>query len=193
MEPPMVCFESHMSRNSIFYWAVSVLISVKIVLGNVPQPISGRCCVGVSCFPSLFFLLLTQKTLEKMDRTLSKECFLLFPQRCFLGNTADLLPFMLHRVLSPTSVKMVFCHNTIPHTLRDELTCGSFQLSMWRLSIPRIVSYLSYLEEVGVKVDRRYQPSVRTWKARWKSDFGEKILQRARFWIKIFTTCQILN
>ena len=33
---------------------------VKIVVGNVLQPLSGRCCVGVSFFPSLF-LLLTQK------------------------------------------------------------------------------------------------------------------------------------
>ena len=145
MGSPMVCFESHLSWNSFFYWALSVLISVKIVLGNVPQPTSGRCCVGVSCFPSLFFLLLTQKTLEKTDRNLSKERFLVFPERCFLGNTADLLHFMLHRVLSLTSVKCVCCHISLANTLRDELTCGSFQLSIWRLTITRIVFYFSCL------------------------------------------------
>ena len=81
MGPPAVCFESHMFRNSIFYLALTVLIQVEIVLGNVPQPISGRCCVGVSCFPWLFFLLLTQKL--EMDRFLSKERYLLFPQNIF--------------------------------------------------------------------------------------------------------------
>ena len=114
-------------------------MSVKIVLGNVPQPISGRCCVGFSYFPLLFFLLLTQKALEKMDRTLGEELFVLFPQRCFLGNTPDLLHFMLHRVLSLTSVKIVYCHKAIPHTLGDELTSGSFQLYIWRLTITRII------------------------------------------------------
>ena len=76
--------------------ALSVLISVKFVVGNVSQPILGRRCVGVSGFPPLFFLLRTQKTLEKMDRILSKERFLLFPQRCLLGNTADLLHFLCY-------------------------------------------------------------------------------------------------
>ena len=193
MEPPIVCFESHMSWNSIFYQALSVLISVTIVLGNVSQPISCRCCVGVSCFPSLFFLLLTQKTLEKMDKILSKERFLLCPQRCFFGDTADLLHFMLHRILFLTSVKIVCCHNAIPHTLRDELMCGSFQLSIWRLTITRIVFLICSLGENGVTVDRTYHHSVRTWKARQKSAFGEKFPQRVRFWIKIFTTCQTLN
>ena len=75
------------------------------------------------------------KTLDKMDRTLTKERFLLFSQRCILRNTADLLSFMLHSVLSVTSVKLVCCHNAIPHTLRDELMCGIFQLSIWRLTL----------------------------------------------------------
>ena len=166
MGPPLAYFESHKSWNSIFYWALSVLIRVKIVLGKIPQPISGRYCEGVSCFPSLFFLLLTQKTLEKMDRILSKERFLLFPQRCFSGNATDLLHFMLHRVLSLTSVKIVCCHNNILHTLIEELTCGSLQLSIWRLRIRRTVFYFSSSREVGVNVDRIYHHSIRTWKAR---------------------------
>ena len=131
------------------------------MLGNLPQPISGRCCVGISCFPSLFFLLLTEKTMEKMDRILTKERFLLFPQRCFLGKTADLLHFMLHRALSLSSVKIVCCHNAFPHTLRDELRCGSLQLFIWRLTVTSIVFYFSSLREVGVNVDRRYHHSVR--------------------------------
>ena len=74
-----------------------------------------------------------------MDRILNKERFVLFPQRCCLGDTADLLHFMLHRVLSLIFVKIVCCHNATPHILRDELTCGIFQLSIWRLTITRIV------------------------------------------------------
>ena len=90
-----------------------------------------------------------------MDRILTEERFLLFSQRCILRNTADLLHFMLHRVLSVTFVKSVCCHNNIPHTLRDELMCGSSQLSIWRLKITRIVFEFSSLREVGVNVDRR--------------------------------------
>ena len=70
-----------------------------------------------------------------MDGILTKERFHLFSQRRILRNTADLLYYMLHSVLSVTSVKIVYCHNAIPHTLRDELTCGSFQLSIWRLTL----------------------------------------------------------
>ena len=132
------------------------------MVGNVPHSISGRCCVGISFFPSLFFLLLTKKTLEKMDRILTEERFLLFSQRCNLRNTADLFQFMLHRVLSVTSLKKVCCQNGIPHTLRDELTCGSFQLSLWRLTITRIVFQFSSLNKVGINIDRSYHHSVRT-------------------------------
>ena len=74
-----------------------------------------------------------------MDRILTEERFLLFSQRCILRNTADLLNFMLHRVLSVTFVKIVCFHNGITRTLRDELTRGSFHLSLWRLPIARIV------------------------------------------------------
>ena len=75
------------------------------------------------------------KTLKKTDKILTKERFLLFSQSCLLGNTTDLLHFMLHRVLSVTSVKIVCCLSGIPHSLRDELTCGSFQLSNWGLNV----------------------------------------------------------
>ena len=91
-------------------------------------------------FLSITLLLVAHtKTLEKMDRILTEERFLLFSQKCILRNTADLLHFMLHKVLSVTFVKNVCYHNAIPHTLRDELMCGSFQLSIWRLTITRIV------------------------------------------------------
>ena len=55
-----------------------VLISVKIVVGNVPQPMTDKCCVGVRFFASLFFLLLTQKTLEKVDGILTKVVLFFF-------------------------------------------------------------------------------------------------------------------
>ena len=45
--------------------ASSVSIRVKTVVCNVPQPISGRYCVGFSFFPSLFFLLLRQNYWRK--------------------------------------------------------------------------------------------------------------------------------
>ena len=51
------------------------------------------------------FLVAHTKTLEKMDESLTEKRFLLFSQRCILRNTADLLHFMLHRVLSVISVK----------------------------------------------------------------------------------------
>ena len=127
-----------------------------------------------------------RKTLQKMDGILTKERFLLFSQRCLLRNTADLLHFMLHRVLFATSVKIVCCHKAIPHTLGDENTCGSFQLSIWRLTITRIVFIFSSLNWFGINVDRRYYLSVRTWKTRWEPDFGEKVSKPVRFWIKIF-------
>ena len=63
--PPKVCSEPHLSRNSIFPWASSVLIGVKNVVGNIPQPTSGICCLGVSLFPLLVFFLLTQKLSRK--------------------------------------------------------------------------------------------------------------------------------
>ena len=73
------------------------------------------------------------KTFEKMDRILTEERSLLFSQRCILRNTADVLHFMLHRVLTVPSVKIVCCLDGIPRTSRGELFCRSFQLSIWRL------------------------------------------------------------
>ena len=73
------------------------------------------------------------KTLGKIDGILTNERFV-SSQRCILIYTADLLHFMLHRILSVTSVKTVCCHNAIPYPLRDELTGGSFQLYICRLN-----------------------------------------------------------
>ena len=73
------------------------------------------------------------KTLEKMDGILTKERFRLFSQKCVLRNTAGLLDFILHRVLFISSVKIVYCHIAISHTLRTELICGSFQFYIWCL------------------------------------------------------------
>ena len=143
------------------------------------------------------------KTLEKMDRILTEERFLLFSQRCILRNTADLLHFIVHRVLSVTSVKKVCCQNGIPHTLRDELTCGSFQLFIRRLTITRIVFYfplwnklvLTLTEDIIIQTELEKQDKNQILgKKFWNlSDFELKTLQRVRFWIKNFTTRQILN
>ena len=77
-------------------------------------------------FLSIALLFVAEaKKLEKMDRILTKERFLLFSQRCILRNTADLLHFILHRVLSVTSVKIACCHNGILHKLRDKLRCAA--------------------------------------------------------------------
>ena len=62
---PKVCFESHMSWNSLFDPESSALMSAKIVVGNVPQPIFGKFCVGVSFYTPLHFLLLTQNVWRK--------------------------------------------------------------------------------------------------------------------------------
>ena len=81
--------------------------------------------------PSIaLFLVAHTNTIEKMDEILTEERFC-NSQRCIFRNTADLLHFILHRVLSVTSLKIVCCHNAISHTLGDELTCGSFQLYIW--------------------------------------------------------------
>ena len=103
------------------------------------------------------------KTSEKTDGILSKERFRLFPQRYFFRNTAALLYFMLHRLLSVTSVKNMCCHIAIPHTLRDELTCARFQLYIWRLNLLDALSLVSPLEnKFSINVDRIYHHSVRT-------------------------------
>ena len=60
------------------------------------------------------------KTLGKKDGILTKVRCLLFSEKFTLRKSADLLNFMLHRVLSIGSVKNVYCHNAIPHTLRGE-------------------------------------------------------------------------
>ena len=78
---------------------------------------------------SIALLVALTKTFVKMDRILTEVRF------CFhkgvFRETADLLDCMLHRVLSIASVKIVRFQNAIPHRLRGELTCGSFQLYIW--------------------------------------------------------------
>ena len=96
--------------------------------------------------PSTALLLVAHRnTLEKMDGTLPKARFFYNSKSCILRKTADLLLFTLHRFLSVTSVKVMCCQNAIPHTLRDELTCGSFQLYIWRLNLQQTLSFDSPL------------------------------------------------
>ena len=188
MGPPKVCFAHQMSWSSIFEKAFSVLISFKILVGNVPHSILGRCCVGISFFPSLFFLLLTQKLGENGWNSNWRAFSFVFTKVHFEKHIADLLHFILHRNLSVTSVKKVCCQNGIPHTLRDELTCGSFQLSICRLNITRIVFKISWYWR-WQKISS-FSPNL---KNKRKSDLGEKVLKLVRFWNKNFPTRQILN
>ena len=126
------------------------------------------------------FLVAHTETLEKMDRILTEERFLLFSQRFIFRNTADLLHFMLHRVLSVTSVKKVCCHNDIPHTLRDELTCGSFQLSIWRLT--KIGNALGFFTGYGIVIPFSVD----------LSDFCSSFREKRKTTIKIYISHHIL-
>ena len=92
---------------------------------------------------TLLLLVAHTKTLERMDRILIKVHFLLFSRRCILTITAGLLEFVLHRVFSIGFVKIVCCHNAIPHTLRGELTCARFRLYIWRLNLKQTLSFTS--------------------------------------------------
>ena len=74
MGAPTVCFEPHLSCNSIFDEASTVLISVKSVVGKVQQPVSDGCCVGVSFFQMLSLFAHT-KTWEIMDGFLTEVRF----------------------------------------------------------------------------------------------------------------------
>ena len=130
---PKECFVPHMSWNLLFDSASSVLISVKTVVGNFPQPISGRCCVGVSFLPLLWFSLLLKQEHWRKRMEFQLKCVYLFSLKFILRKTADLPDCILHRVLSRDSGKLACYHNAIPQTLRGELACGSFQLYIWRL------------------------------------------------------------
>ena len=74
------------------------------------------------------------KTLEKIDGIVTKESFLLFSQRCIKRNTADLLHFMLHRVLSVTTVKIIcllsYCYSS-PFERR---------IDVWKLSVVHLAT-----------------------------------------------------
>ena len=75
------------------------------------------------------------------------------------------------------------------------------RIHVWQLSIvhlatkciTRIVFYFYSLKYVGINVDRRYHHSVRTWKTREKSNFGEKVLKLVRLWIKKFQGVRFWN
>ena len=201
MGPPKVCFEHQMSWSSIFEKAFSVLISFKILVGNVPHSILGRCCVGISFFPSLFFLLLTQKLGENGWNSNWRAFSFVFTKVHLRKHIADLLHFILHRNLSVTSVKKVCCQNGIPHTLRDELTCGSFQLSICRLTITRIVFKISWYwrwqKISSFSPNLKKKEKIRSWRKSFEacqilkqkfpnaSDFELKFLQRVTFWKRV--------
>ena len=97
------------------------------------QPISGRCCVGVSCFPSLFLLLLTQKTLKKIDRNLSKERFLLFPERRFFGEHCWSATFY-----APQSSVPNFCENCVLSQYSSSHIEG--RIDVWQFSVVHLAT-----------------------------------------------------
>ena len=116
-----------------------------------------------------------------MDGILSKMRSLLFSQRCNLRNTADVLHVTLHRDLSVIFVKIVRCVNAIPYTLRDELTCDSFQLYILRLNLKQILSFdspfsiqlvLTPTEVIIIQSEPEKQD---------KNQFSEKELKLVRF------------
>ena len=120
------------------------MICIKNVVGNGPQQ---KWVKFVRCkvLSIALFLVAQTKTLEKMDAILTKVRFLLFLQRFNLSNTPDLVVFMLRRVLSITSWKLLCCHKAILHRLKCELTCGSFQLYIWQQNLQQICSFTPLL------------------------------------------------
>ena len=77
----------------------------------------------------------------------------------------------------------------------------SSRIDVWQLSVIclatksviDLVFQFSSLQEFGITVVTRKDPSVRTWKTNWNTDFGAKVLQRARIWNWKITTRQIPN
>ena len=72
---------------------------------------------------------------------------------------------------------------------------------MWQLSvvhlatksITRIDFQFSSVKKVGINIDWSYHHSVRSWKTRWKSDFGEKSFETCQIFKINFLTRQILK
>ena len=124
--------------------------------------------------------------------TWSAFCFG-FP-KCIFRNFADLLGFMLHRALSIGSVKIMCCRFGFPHTLRGELTCGSFQLYIWRLNLLHTLSFgspfqnrlvLTFTEEIILQSEPGKQD---------ENQISEKIFYNvSNSELKFFTTSQILT
>ena len=163
-------------------------VKVKTLVGNVPQPILGRSCLGVNFLLSFFLSLLLKP-----------------------WNHADLREFMLHRVLSIASVKFVCCQIAIPCRLRAKLMCGSFQLCIWWLNLKFLTDLvftsllwtklvLTLAEDVIIQTQpgkqdknsycRKSSTTGQILKNKFynASDFDSEVLQRVRFWIEKITT-----
>ena len=101
-----------------------------------------------------------------MARILAEVHFLLFSQGCLLRNTADLLDFMLHRLLSIAAVKVV-CSRCNSSQVEK-------QVDVWQLSVLYLVTksktgtvfHFSPLKKVGINVNSRYEHSVTTRETR---------------------------
>ena len=90
---------------------------------------------------------------------------------------------MLHRVLSVTTVKIVCCHNAIPHILRDEMTYGSCQLYTWRLNLKHALSFNCPLSTKLVLTLTEY--------IMIQSELKKQ--DKKRFCRKYFSTCEFLT
>ena len=107
---------------------------------------------------------------------------------------------MLHRVLSVTSVKIVGCHNAIPHTLRERL------IYVWQLSVVHLVTksltdfvffsplqnrlILTLPEDIIIQSKPKKQDKSHILEEKFQnlSDLELNFSQRVRFWFKSFTT-----
>ena len=134
-------------------------------------------------FLSITLLLVAHtKTSEKMDRILTEERFLLFSQRCILRNTADLLHFMLHRVLSVTSVKKVCCEKRYSSHIER-------RIDVWQLSVVHLATnYNTHCLLIFLFKISWYQRGQKI--SSFSPNLTNKIKIRA--WKKSFRICQIL-
>ena len=110
---PKVSFEQRISFNSFLDQPLSILMNVKTLVGNVPQPILGQLFVGVSFSPSFSFsLLLTQNDCRKgLDFKL--KCVFL----CFHSDVTCETLFICLKLCSTKFClyphRETYCHNAI--------------------------------------------------------------------------------
>ena len=138
---------------------------------------------------SVFFnrsvcLVAHTKWMKKMAIFLTEVRFLLFSQWCILRNTVDLLNFMLHTVLSITSVETFGVITFfLPDWQTAKLTCGSFQLYIRRLNLWHTLSLISpRYKKVGLVLTEDMIIESEPKETSENKIFSRKVLQRVNFW-----------